>query len=61
MSIDIEVVSRGFLQRQKVIVIYYVQKFVKESQFLLFSRQKVYQNANSLETFSVFIFIIEIL
>ena len=61
MSIDIEVVSRGFLQRQKVIVIYYVQKFVKESQFLLFSRQKVYQNANSLETFSVFIFIFEIL
>ena len=61
MSIDIEVVSRGFLQHQKVIVIYYVQKFVKESQFLLFSRQKVYQNANSLETFSVFIFIAEIL
>jgi hypothetical protein len=24
--------SRGFLQRQKVIVIYYVKKFVKESQ-----------------------------
>ena len=61
MSIDIEVVSRGFLQHQKVIVIYYVQKFVKESQFLLFSRQKVYQNTNSLETFSVFIFIAEIL
>ena len=24
--------SRGFLQRQKVIVIYYIKKFVKESQ-----------------------------
>ena len=53
--------SRGFLQRQKVIIIYYVKKFVKKSQFLLFSRQKVYKNANSLETLSVFIFITEIL
>ena len=26
------------------------KKYVKESQFLLFSRQKVYKNANSLET-----------
>ena len=29
---------------------YHVKKYVKESQFLLFSRQKVYKNANSLET-----------
>ena len=43
-------ISRGFLQRQKVIVIYYVKKFVKEPQFLSISRQKVYKNANSLET-----------
>ena len=34
--------SGGFLQRQKVITSYHVKKFIKESQFLLFSRQKVY-------------------
>ena len=46
----IDIKSRGFLQHQKMMVIYYVKKFVKESQFLLFSRQEVYQNANFLET-----------
>ena len=53
--------SGSFVQRQKRIAIYHVKKFVKESQFLLFSRQKGYKNANSLETLSVFIYITEIL
>jgi hypothetical protein len=39
-------ISGDFLQRQRVIDSYHGKKFVKESQFLLFSRQ----NANSLET-----------
>ena len=53
--------SGGFLQHQNVIDSYHVKKFIKESQFVLFSRQKVYQNANALETYSVFVFITEIL
>jgi hypothetical protein len=38
----VSVYSGGFLQRQKVIDSYHIKKFVKESQFLLFSRQKVH-------------------
>ena len=42
--------SGSFLPRQLLIDNYQVKKYVKESQFLLFSRHKVYKNANSLET-----------
>ena len=37
--------SGSFLRRQLSIDNYHVKKYVKESQFLLFSRQKVYKNA----------------
>jgi hypothetical protein len=46
--------SGSFLRRQLLIDNYHVKKYVKESQFLLFSRQKVYRNAK-------FVYITEIL
>ena len=47
-------ISGSFLWRQLSINNYHVKKYVKESQFLLFSRQKVYKNAK-------FVYITEIL
>ncbi len=46
--------SGSFLRRQLSIDNYHVKKYVKESQFLLFLRQKVYKNAK-------FVYITEIL
>jgi hypothetical protein len=46
--------SGSFLRRQLSIDNYHVKKYVKESQFMLFSRQKVYNNAK-------FVYITEIL
>jgi hypothetical protein len=46
--------SGSFLWRQLSIDNYHVKKYFKESQFLLFSRQKVYKNAK-------FVYITEIL
>ena len=46
--------SGSFLRRQLSIDNYHVKKYVKESQVLLFSRQKVYKN-------SKFVYITEIL
>jgi hypothetical protein len=46
--------SGSFLWRQLSIDNYHVKKYVKESQFWLFSRQKVYKNAK-------FVYISEIL